>query len=263
MHNRKTVVSVLLIAVFVMALCAVGQTAETKSAETKKPKIVVDNEVFVFPNTVEGTQVTHDYKVTNKGNEILKIESVKPACGCTAANFTKEIPPGGEGKISIKFDTTGYGGKAPEKPVTVMSSDPEKPSIELKIKGVVESFADVSKDKVTFKGKPGDNLSEVVTITPKEKFPFKIVEVTSAYGQHMTTKLETETKDNKPVYKLTIINLKKDPGRYFDRISIKTDSEVQKFIAIGVYGVIEDPAEAEKPEGTPVEAPKASGTPAQ
>lgn len=260
MHNRKTVFSVLLIAVFVMALCAVGQTAETNKADTKKPKIEIDNEVFVFPNTVEGTQLTHDYIIRNKGNDTLKIENVKPGCGCTAANFTREIPPAGEGKISIKFDTTGYGGKAPEKPITVISNDPERPSIELTIKGVVESFADLSKDKITLRGKPGDNLSETITITPKEKFPFKIVEVTSAYGQHMTTKLETETKDGKTIYKLTVINLKKDPGRYFDRISMKTDSEAQKFIAIGVYGLIEEPVtEQPKNDGQG----KAAETPAK
>lgn len=250
MHNKKTVLSVLLIAVFVMALCAVGQTEEAKKDEAKKPKIEIDNEVFVFPDTVEGTQVAHDYIVKNKGNDLLKIESVKPACGCTAASFTKEIPPAGEGKISIKFDTTGYGGKIPEKPITVTTNDPEKLTIGLTIKGVVETFADLSKDKVTLRGKPGDKLSEVITITPKEKYPFKILEVTSAYGQHMTTKLETEKKDGKTIYKLTVINLKKDAGRYFDRISLKTDSEAQKFIAIGVYGLIEEPvADQSKVEG--------------
>lgn len=256
MHDKKTVVSVLLIAFFVMALCAVGQTAEqkikeAKKTDTNKPQIVFDNEIFVFPNAVEGTHVPHDYKITNKGGDVLKIESVKPACGCTAADFTKEIPPGGEGKISIKFDTSGYGGKTPDKTIAVTTNDPDRPNIELRIKGVVESFADVSKDKVTFRGKPGDNLSEIITITPKDKFPFKILEVTSAYGQHMTTKLETETKDGKPIYKLTVINLKKDIGRYFDRISIKTDSNVQQFISIGVYGVIEDPAESASHPGVP------------
>ena len=275
MHDRKTILSVLIITVFVMALCAVGQTAETKTAEKKKPVIEIDNEIYAFPPTVEGTVVSHDYIVTNKGNDTLRIEGVRPSCGCTAADYTREIPPGGKGKISVKFNTNGYSNKIPEKLIAVTSNDYERPSIGLKIKGPVESFADLSKNRIAFKGKPGDNLSETITITPREKYPFKIIEATPEYGQNITAKLETEAVDNKTVYRLTVINLKKDKGGYFDKINIKTDSTVQPYIYIVVNGHFENPADiAAQPSTTappaipapspvPVTATPPSGTPAQ
>lgn len=55
--------------------------------------------------------VEHVYEVTNTGKNPLIISAVKPGCGCTAPDYTKEpIMPGQKGQITLKFDSTNFDG---------------------------------------------------------------------------------------------------------------------------------------------------------
>ena len=61
-----------------------------------------------FGTISEGDKVTHIYKFKNTGAVPLIIESVRPSCGCTAPNWSKEpIPVGGEGTVEVVFDSKG------------------------------------------------------------------------------------------------------------------------------------------------------------
>lgn len=58
-----------------------------------------------------GTKVKHTFKVKNTGNAPLKLTNVKPTCGCTASDYTKEeIAPGKEGIIAVEFNSSGKTG---------------------------------------------------------------------------------------------------------------------------------------------------------
>lgn len=75
-----------------------------------------------FGTIAEGEKVTHLYKFTNTGEAPLIIESVRPSCGCTAPNWTKEpIPVGGEGTVEVVFDSKGKP-NAQNKTVTVTAN---------------------------------------------------------------------------------------------------------------------------------------------
>ena len=75
-----------------------------------------------FGTIKEGEKVTHLYKFTNTGEVPLIIESVRPSCGCTAPNWTKEpIPVGGEGTVEVVFDSKGKP-NAQNKTVTVTAN---------------------------------------------------------------------------------------------------------------------------------------------
>ena len=59
----------------------------------------------------KGDVVEHVYEVTNTGKNPLIISAVKPGCGCTAPDYTKEpIMPGQKGQITLKFDSTNFDG---------------------------------------------------------------------------------------------------------------------------------------------------------
>ncbi len=47
-------------------------------------------------------------------------------------------------------------------------------------------------------------------------------------------------------YILTVENLKKEKGRYYDMISLKTDSKIKPLIKINVYGQIMEPQPSNK-----------------
>ncbi|SDQ83957.1 Protein of unknown function [Chryseobacterium soldanellicola] len=66
---------------------------------------------FDFGNVKKGDKVQHIYEVTNTGKNPLVISEVKPGCGCTVPDFTKEpIMPGKKGKITLHFDSSNFDG---------------------------------------------------------------------------------------------------------------------------------------------------------
>ena len=75
-----------------------------------------------FGTIKEGEKVTHVYKFKNTGAVPLIIEGVRPSCGCTAPNWTKEpIPVGGTGEVEVVFDSKGKP-NAQNKTVTVTAN---------------------------------------------------------------------------------------------------------------------------------------------
>lgn len=59
----------------------------------------------------EGQKLALSFRFKNTGSKPLVIESVKPTCGCTIADYPKEpIPAGGEGEITGVFDSMGREG---------------------------------------------------------------------------------------------------------------------------------------------------------
>lgn len=66
---------------------------------------------FKFGKIKKGDKVEHIYEVTNTGTNPLVISEVKPACGCTVPDYTKDpILPGQKGKITLKFDSSSFDG---------------------------------------------------------------------------------------------------------------------------------------------------------
>lgn len=99
--------------------------------------IEFEETVHDFGNIKEGEKVEHTFKFKNTGNVPLIVTAVQPSCGCTASDFTKDpVAPGGEGTISLTFDSKG-------KPGTVNKTATVKANIEggqtlISFKGNVE-----------------------------------------------------------------------------------------------------------------------------
>ena len=103
------------------------------------------------------------------------------------------------------------------------------------------------------RGPAEKQLSGSVTIIPEEKYQFKIVEVKAKIGKNINYKFEEIKKSQRSGYLLTVENLKKTKGSYFDTIILKTTSKIRPEIKINVYGNI-----AESPKVTRVENKKRS-----
>ncbi len=88
------------------------QEAMIKEAQSKPlTNLVLSENHFDFGKIKKGEQVKHVYEVTNTGDNPLIISQVKPACGCTAPDFTKEpIMPGQKGQVTLAFDSTSFDG---------------------------------------------------------------------------------------------------------------------------------------------------------
>lgn len=95
----------------------VGAHSEASHAATETPAksnaplttIVLAQSNYDFGDIKKGDKVQHDYEITNTGTNPLIISEVKPGCGCTAPDYTKEpIMPGKKGKITLSFDSSSF-----------------------------------------------------------------------------------------------------------------------------------------------------------
>lgn len=89
-------------------------------------------------------------------------------------------------------------------------------------------------------GFTGDPIKRTVKIITEEKYPFKIVGDRTVKKKYISYELEKTNLSEKTGYVLTVANLKKGKGRYFETIRLKTDSKIRPEISIRVYGNILD-----------------------
>ena len=65
-----------------------------------------------FGKIKEGEIVSHIFSFTNTGMYPLKIEDVKPSCGCTTPKWSKEeVMPGESGFLEVEFNSAGKEGQ--------------------------------------------------------------------------------------------------------------------------------------------------------
>lgn len=78
----------------------------------------VEAQVVVWRDTTEADlgdilhlqPATHDFYFTNASIDTLRIDNVRPSCGCTSPEWAQTaIPPGGEGSIRITYDARDVG----------------------------------------------------------------------------------------------------------------------------------------------------------
>lgn len=91
---------------------------------------------YDFGEIVQGDVVKHTFTLTNTGDAPLKLESVKPSCGCTALDWPRDpIAPGASADIQAQFNSAGKMG-AQTKYITIVYNG--NPNIErISFKGTI------------------------------------------------------------------------------------------------------------------------------
>ena len=115
------------------------------------PKLSVikwDKEIHDFGDIEKGKPVTYEFTFTNTTNETVLITTVKPACGCTAANYTKTpIKPGEKGMVAATFNAASPGGF--QKSVTITTTENGVEAVKtLSFKGKVLEPATDKKEEI-------------------------------------------------------------------------------------------------------------------
>ncbi|MCQ2279639.1 MAG: DUF1573 domain-containing protein [Bacteroidales bacterium] len=109
---------VLSLAMIVAVFCVMAQ-----------PKIEFEKKTHEFGDVhEEGGKITAHFIVKNIGNQDLLLTNVKPGCGCTAANYTRDaIAPGATGYIDATYDPWGRPGNF-NKNIKVSTNEPDQTS---------------------------------------------------------------------------------------------------------------------------------------
>jgi hypothetical protein len=112
--------SILLLSVFAIAACNdkteknAGNDSNQTVAKTDHGDVTTIQWIDSVKNLGkinEGQKLEIAFRFKNTGNKPLVIESVRPGCGCTVAEYPKKpIAPGSEGEITGSFDSHGRQG---------------------------------------------------------------------------------------------------------------------------------------------------------
>ena len=224
--------------IFVLFSLITSNIVLAENQTSNFPSATVVDDIFEFNPVLEGTEVINDFIIKNKGTAPLEILNVEPDWGSTAVSYPRQIPPGGEGKITIKTDTKKYGGRRIKKNISIEINDPEQPKLALTVTGEVENLVTITPSKVQLIGPAGQPIKASVTIIPGEKYPFKIIEVKAINGKRISYSWSVVKGTKGLQYVLTVKNIKTGKGRYVDTISLKTTSKHRPVINIEVFGDI-------------------------
>lgn len=229
----------------------------TLMAQITKP-LQFKEETFDFGKVVEANgPVTHQFEFTNSSSRPIRILLVKPSCGCTTPDWSKEpVQPGKTGFIQARFDPKGRPGYF-NKSLTV-TTDADTNPIVLQIKGSVGSEDVV--DFTEFNGINGNwriktsslNLGKVYL---KDEFVVREFEIMNSGAKPITylnkydgpvyIRVAVEPKVLQPnergVVKLSYNGkLKNEYGFQSDNVVIHTDDEQQPMKSFSVYATLED-----------------------
>lgn len=119
---------------FIVVLC-VAFLSLGAFAQEKVAKIEFKSEVIDYGTIEKGADGVRIFEFTNTGNAPLIISNVKSTCGCTVPKKPDgPIMPGETGEIEVKYDTNRVN---PIRKTITVTSNADRPTVALKIKGLV------------------------------------------------------------------------------------------------------------------------------
>jgi hypothetical protein len=118
------------------------------------PIIKFNTESYDFGKALSGETVSYTYVVTNAGDAMLEVSSVKAGCSCTVigGSWTPHIAPHETGIIPVAVHTSGRG--PIDKMVTVASNDKTRANVILHVRGMVWVPIEVNPLRAYFTVKP-------------------------------------------------------------------------------------------------------------
>ena len=119
----------------------------------------------------------------------------------------------------------------------VHTNDPAQTLIGIELIGQVKAFVLLAPGQIELKGKLGETVTTVMTITlATPETDFKIAQAAARDGKNIRFEVKRNDQASPARYELTVENIRKEPGRYVDLITIWTDSS--RRIPIRVFGNI-------------------------
>lgn len=99
----------------------------------KTPEVSFAKTEHDFGKIFSGEKVTYSFSLTNTGDGPLIIVNTRSGCGCTVGDYPREpIPPGGEARIKVSFNSAGRRGFQSETVRVVTNATPQEYLLRIK-----------------------------------------------------------------------------------------------------------------------------------
>ncbi len=207
--------------------------------EYSRSKLETANSEYVFEPALQGDLVKHDFIIENDAMVPLELNDAESCCGCFVESYTRKIPPGESGAISVLLLTDSRGGDIINGTVRAETNDPNRPEITVDVKMKVKEFADLNPYRVWLKGSVDDKIVEECIVIPNENYPFNITDIKNRVpGGWIDYSYREIQKEGRKAYEITVKNTKETPGAYQDVLFVQTDHSARPEFKIRVEGRI-------------------------
>ena len=226
------------------ALCCVAALSSAQGTGVG-PNMVVPEKIKDVGIVAQGELVEVNFKLINEGSQALQVKAVRPTCGCTVADYDKEIAPGAEGFVKAKLDTKDFAGPI-SKSILVMTNDPREPTVSVVIKADVRPFVEVlPRPLIRFNAVQREPMiQKVVVVATEPDQDFKVTKVESSVS-FLTASVRKLSGDelisgkSSKQFEVSLELAKNAPvGPVSAKLSIMTDHPKAKEVVVKVYGVV-------------------------
>jgi hypothetical protein len=228
-----------------MTALVVTATAATARAQDA-PQLVVPSKIIDVGTVSQGVVADAVFDLVNEGDATLTVKAVRPTCGCTVADFDREIAAGTTGKIQAKLDTKDFAGPI-SKSILVMTDDPQMPTVTLVIKADVRPFVEIlPRPLVRFNAvlhEPMNQSFTVVGADPDKKMKVLGVDssvpfITTSMRQLSEDELVPGKSPSQYEVTLSLDEATAPVGPVNAVLTVKTDLKQAPQVPVKVYGVI-------------------------
>lgn len=99
----------------------------------------------------------------------------------------------------------------------------------------MDKIVSIEPRMVRLTGKTSEKIKEVIQVIPMEKYPFSIEELVVQNKKTIDATFRP-SPDATGGWQIEVVNKQNHAGRYFNMITLKTDSDFQPQMKINVFG---------------------------
>lgn len=147
------------------------------------------------------------------------------------AFFDRTIPPGGEGKITLRINTTGYDGDI-RKRATVYTNDPHKGFEALRVTAFVRGPISLSPRYVYLRVPVGRDVTETVRVKAETNKPLRLEPGRFNLSSKLTYRIEEVEAGRE--FRVHITSLPNNVGNYRGFLKLKTNYAERPEITIWI-----------------------------
>jgi hypothetical protein len=149
------------------------------------------------------------------------------------AYFDRSIPPGGEGKITLRLNTRGYDGKI-RKTARVYTNDPKTSQDTFVIEALVKTPIVISDRMVFLRGTTQETITRTVDIKGGLNKPLKIEPIDYTLDKKVKFNIEEVSKGKH--YRVTFTSIPNVGNYYHGLLKLRTSYPEKPELVIHVRG---------------------------
>jgi hypothetical protein len=201
------------------------------------PRITCKAPVFDFGTRDPSESIDHTFLLENTGTSDLIISAIRPACGCTAANMTRQnIPPGESAELSTRLNLVGRTGDL-HKSILIESNDPANPALQLALVGKTAADFEIQPSVLVLrKDSPSKPATGSVQMRATDGSAFEISELVSTSGK---LKLRADPMPSGNAYQISAsFDEEMRAGEHSEQITISTNLKGGRTTTMGALVVV-------------------------